>query len=334
MQDLSGEGQGGWLTEAERAATPKAVREGPDREGNLHHEGIMKERTYGIILGILNLVLLVACGILFLGQDRNAPEILLPQGGIVYAEEAGTEGLFEGVTAFDEEDGELTGSLVIEKIVTNEGKESATITYGVADRAGNVGKATCTVAMIAREEPELTEEEEEDPEEVLEETGEDPEASSEEEESPEAEEEAEARDDREETPDSSEEPEEEASSEEEERSGEEEESTEARSASTAGGNAARSQTVEAGPDTEKPTMTFQTREVKVKAGSTPAWVEVLEGLHDDKDDYGTLLKTLKIQGEYNKDKAGTYPVTLTVTDSDGNESNAYPLKIIVEAWNP
>ena len=82
----------------------------------------MKERSLGIVLGILNIVLLVVCGSLFWGKDKNAPEILVMNGNMVYAEEAGTDDLFEGVTAFDKEDGELTDSVVIEKIVTNEAK--------------------------------------------------------------------------------------------------------------------------------------------------------------------------------------------------------------------
>ena len=319
----------------------------------------MKERTYGIILGILNIVLLIVCGVFFVGKDRNAPEILLPKGSIVYAEEAGTEVLFEGVVAMDEEDGDLTDSVVIEKIVANEEKETASITYGVADSAGNVGKVTCTVTMVVEETEKLSEEE--DGTEGSEAEGQDSQESEEDVESLEEDEESgersseETNDDTEEssgTEDNGEETEEGSSAEENEEDSQEvgdetdtdenanaagnsEESGEAdrEALPTAGEAGNRGQTVASQSNTGRPTMTFKTREVKVKAGSTPAWVDVLEGLHDDKDDYGTLLKTLKINGEYNKDKAGTYPVTLTIKDSDGNESNAYALKIIVEEWN-
>ena len=61
-------------------------------------------------------------------------------------------------------------------------------------------------------------------------------------------------------------------------------------------------------------------------------MQLIEGLYDDKDNYETLLKSLKVKGDYEKDKAGTYNVTVTVTDADGNESNAYPMKIVVEEW--
>lgn len=305
----------------------------------------MKERTYGIILGIVNIVLFTVCGVFFVGKDKNAPEIFLYGADFVYAAETGEEVLFEGVTAMDKEDGELTDFVVIEKIVTDMEKETATITYGVADSAGNVGKATCTVAMEVPEEVRMSEngsgtgeglkadgegsgdalqeslgseEGEAGPEDILEgenageeETGEEETAG--EEEATEGETAGE----------------EEVS--EEETAGEEE-GSEREALPTAGEAANRSQTVTSRQNPGRPSMALRTREVTVKAGQAPAWVQLIEGLYDDKDNYETLLKSLQVKGTYEKDKAGTYNVTVTVTDADGNESNAYPMKIIVEAW--
>lgn len=292
----------------------------------------MKERTYGIVLGILNIVLLVVCGVLFMGKDKNAPEIVLSKADFVYAAETKEEVLFEGVTAVDAEDGELTDLVVIEKIVTDEEKETATITYGVADRAGNVGKATCTVAMEVPEEvlvfENSSETEEigididgEGSEDVLQESG----GSEEDAESEEPDSEEENADGEEDT-----ESEEDAESEDEEAQEDAEEEREA--LPTAGEAANRTQTVTSRQNPERPSMAFRTQEVTVKAGQTPAWVQLIEGLYDDKDNYETLLKSLQVKGNYEKDKAGTYSVTVTVTDADGNESNAYPMKIVVEEW--
>lgn len=343
----------------------------------------MKERTYAIILGILNIGLLVVCGVFFLGKDKTAPEIFLPEAGLVYAEEKNAEELFYGVTAIDAEDGELTDEIVIEKIVTDREKETATITYGVADSAGNVGKATCTVAMEVKEENAVLEEAAVNGEEgtmadersrgetaTLEDRGtaEEGEENSEEdsrgqssEEEIEAEEavgdkepegaENSGADSREQ--DSEEEPEVES----EERETQEEEVEESRTqegeteesrtqegetreengdsekALPAAGEAGNvGQNVGSRPDPGRPSMVFRTQEVKVKTGISPAWVEVIEGLHDDKDNYETLLKSLKVNGTYDKNKAGTYNVTLTVTDGEGNVSNSYPMKIVVEEW--
>ena len=336
----------------------------------------MKEHSLGIILGILNIVLLTVCGIFFMGKDQNAPEILLGEGSIVYAQEAGTDSLFEGVTAFDEEDGELTDSVVIEKIVTNEAKETATITYGVADSSGNVGKVTCTVDMIVEDGSEIAEEAntleagiekketsvdktEEDAdsesEEENTETEEDADSESEEENAEadedvnsENEEDAEADEDvnteseedaeaDEESPEETEaeedsdevnEEEEIADSQEEEITEEPAEEDKQEALPTAGeaGNAGQNSEQNSG----RPSIVFKAQEIKAKAGSGPAWVNVIGSLDDDKDNYETLFRTLKVNGTYDKNTAGIYDVTVTVTDSDGNESDSYPMRIIVE----
>lgn len=299
----------------------------------------MNEKTYGIVLGILNIVLLVVCGILFLGKDKTAPEISLDNVDFVYAAEADEEALFRGVTAVDKEDGELTASVVIEKIVTDTEKKTATITYGVADSAGNVGKVTCTVDMVVPEAEENMEaeealesgqeaesvrndiEEEESAEETETEDSEEGEEDTDSEESEEGNEgdsEEEAEDSENENPD--------------EESEEDADSEDAEALPTAGEARNRTQTVVSRQNPGRPTIVFRSQEVKVKVGQSPAWVEVIEGLHDDKDNYETLLKSLKVNGNYDKTKAGAYNVTVTVTDGEGNESNAYPMKIVVEAW--
>ena len=322
----------------------------------------MRERSLGIILGILNIVLFMVCGFFFLGKDKNAPEILLPKASIVYAEEAGTDSLFEGVTAFDEEDGELTDSVVIEKIVTNEAKETATITYGVADSSGNVGKVTCTVDMVAEDVSDIAEgvnipeaeiatlanETEEDA--ASEEQAEDTDSESEEENAgtddeadSESEEENAGTDDdvnseneeenagTDEDSDEVNEEEETADSQEEEATEEEQPQEDKREALPTAGEAGNAgQNVSSGQNSGKPSIVFKEQEIKAKAGSGPAWVNVIGSLDDDKDNYGVLFKTLKIHGTYDKNTAGTYDVTVTVTDSDGNESDSYPMKIIVE----
>lgn len=319
----------------------------------------MKERSLEIVLGILNIVLLVVCGGLFWGKDKNAPEILVMNGNMVYAEEAGTDDLFEGVTAFDKEDGELTDSVVIEKIVTNEAKETATITYGVADKSGNVGKATCTVDMIAEknvidtaekstgqgkgtvqestsgdkseegESKEDTEADDKKIEENAETAGEESDNGSEEDTEPEDDNENEAEVESDET-----------DAEEEDADSREEENTEERTQAarendrevlpTAGEAGNVRQDVSSRQDPGRPSIVFKKQEVYTKAGKSPAWVNVIGGLYDDKDNYETLLKSLKINGEYDRNKVGMYEITVTVKDSDGNESNSYPMKIIVE----
>lgn len=283
----------------------------------------MKERTLTAAAGILDLLLLAVCISGFLGKDRTPPEIKVDETAFVYHSTMSREELLERATAMDETDGDLTERIVVEKIVTDGAGGKAAITYGVADRAGNVGKVTCLVETLPEREetPEAA---------VLPEAGAGQSL-------PEAEEE---EDPEEGTLSPEEESGEEGFTEEGENEGEgsleeetpetEEEPAEGEALPTAGEAGNGSRTVGAGPDPGRPTMVLKTGEVRVKAGTMPAWVQILEGLHDDQDDYATLLATLQVRGEYDIEKAGSYEVTLTVTDSEGNESNAYPVKMIVE----
>lgn len=107
----------------------------------------MKESSLGIIIGILNIILLVVCIVLFLGKDRSSPVITLGECNYVYEEDLPETILLQEVTAYDEEDGDVTASVVVEKVVTDRAKGCAVITYGACDASGNVAKATRTLAM-------------------------------------------------------------------------------------------------------------------------------------------------------------------------------------------
>ena len=115
----------------------------------------MKDRTLGIVIGVLNLILLIVCGVSFLGKDKTAPVISIGDCNFVYEEELPDGLLFQGVTAYDKEEGDLTEQIVIEKIVTDKEKKTASITYGVVDSVGNVGKATRTITMPVPEKIDL-----------------------------------------------------------------------------------------------------------------------------------------------------------------------------------
>lgn len=107
----------------------------------------MNEKTLGIVIGALNLILLVVCGVFYVGKDKVAPVISLEPAGFVYEEDLPESFLYQGVTAMDETDGDVTASVVIEKIVTDREKGMATITYGATDTSGNVGKVSRTLEM-------------------------------------------------------------------------------------------------------------------------------------------------------------------------------------------
>lgn len=107
----------------------------------------MKEKTLGFIIGGLNLILIIVCVFFFLGKDRTAPVITIEDCNYVYEEDLPVELLYQGVTAYDQEDGDLTEHVVVEKVVADRTNGKATITYGVSDSSGNVGKKTRTLVM-------------------------------------------------------------------------------------------------------------------------------------------------------------------------------------------
>ena len=109
--------------------------------------GFMKSKQLGIFLGILDVVLVGVLGFFYLERDRNAPQILLENADLVYQEGMSEEELLQGVTATDQEDGDVSSSLVIEKIVTDEEKGTVLITYGARDKAGNLVKTSTSLKL-------------------------------------------------------------------------------------------------------------------------------------------------------------------------------------------
>ena len=78
------------------------------------------------ILCTLDVILMALSVVLYLDEDRTAPVIHMEEVQREYREGMSNEELLAGVTATDETDGDVTGSL----------------TFGVKDSSGNVGKAS------------------------------------------------------------------------------------------------------------------------------------------------------------------------------------------------
>ena len=269
---------------------------------------------------ILNLLLLGGLGFFYFQQDKEAPKMEAEEVALVYENGMEEAKLMEGVTAFDNEDGDITSQIVIEKIVTDSEKESATITYGVVDSSGNISKVTRTVDMIVEEVAEEVEPETE--EEISEETSEESseelsEEESEEENTTEAAEESSKK-----TATESKKP--------------EDNKTSQTNKKPEQNKPAAAQTTKPAPqpanqnNNSRPSILFRDTTVKASVGGNPAWVNAIEGLYDDKDNYMALFGTLKVYGDYDRNTPGTYKVKVTVTDSDGNESASYPVDIVIQ----
>ena len=102
----------------------------------------MEAKKIVAVVGAIDVVLLVVCLVLYMGKDRKGPEIFFDkEKQIEYAEGMDEALLLEGVTAVDEKDGDVSDSLLVEKVAGTNGKE-VIVTYVARDGANNVGKAS------------------------------------------------------------------------------------------------------------------------------------------------------------------------------------------------
>lgn len=90
---------------------------------------------------VADAALIAASVFLYLNLDKTAPEISFVEddGRLIYSESMNEEELLEGVSAFDDKDGDVTESLVVEKVSeTAYGK--VIVTYAALDSSNNVAK--------------------------------------------------------------------------------------------------------------------------------------------------------------------------------------------------
>lgn len=98
---------------------------------------------------ILLILLIAATVAVFMGYqalsalkaDSQAPEIRLDAGIPEISVEDPRDVLLRGITAQDNMDGDVTSSLVVERMELLDGKGRLLVTYAAFDRAGNVAKA-------------------------------------------------------------------------------------------------------------------------------------------------------------------------------------------------
>ena len=259
----------------------------------------MKGKKAVVILALVNIVIIGIIIYFYINSDKNAPTIYFEDNGLTYTETMNTERLLEGVKAVDDVDGDVSDSLVVEKITTDEENGQATIVFGARDRHGNIMKLFRVVPYIGAElekaDTTITEEM------STEELTTTQEASTEEE-----------------TTTQETETEEETSKAEEE------------GAETPEQEKPQQESPNADASKKIPVITFKTGEVKTKMGQNPAWVMVIDKLTDDVDTYEQMLSNIIISGKYDNKKPGSYPVQVSVKDSEGNESAKRNLTIIVE----
>lgn len=92
---------------------------------------------------IADAVLIAAGAFLYLNLDRTAPAISFADEDrkLVYTEGMKEEELLEGVSAVDDVDGDVTDSVLIEKI-SEMADGNVIVTYAALDSSNNVAKKT------------------------------------------------------------------------------------------------------------------------------------------------------------------------------------------------
>ena len=257
------------------------------------------------LIGGIDIVLLGVCLFLFFGKDRIAPVITFGENPMSYEEGIDEELLLQGVEAVDAKDGDVSDSLLVEKIAGTNGKE-VIVTYVARDSSNNVGKAFRAFPVTENywDGNELhAEGEARDEENPADESG-----------TVESETGTENR--------------EENSSE----AGDEEGRREADA--EAGGNEREEAGQEDGREEAQagpaPVLVMNGEAISTKLGTAPDWRQVIAAMTDDKDDYNTLYNNLKLDGNVKLNETGEYPVQLYTVDTDGNRSEVRSLVVRVE----
>ena len=99
-----------------------------------------------IALLAVSLILLgVAGGVRLLAKDSTLPVIECSQQELRVSTQDGSDALLQGVTAHDDKDGDLTGSIVVEQITGTGTPGTVTVTYAVADSDHHVASCSRTV---------------------------------------------------------------------------------------------------------------------------------------------------------------------------------------------
>lgn len=100
----------------------------------------MKGNIIGVLFLIMSGALVAMMFVSYNRSDRIGPEYRFSAVDLVYDSETTENDLITGIYAYDNRDGDLTGRIVVEKVVINKDAETAVVYYAVADYSGNVTK--------------------------------------------------------------------------------------------------------------------------------------------------------------------------------------------------
>ena len=119
----------------------------------------MKKKSIWLSSGILAVAVLVFFGYCILDRintDITAPEITMNADKISVSVKQDQKSLLSGVTALDDVDGDVTGTLVVESVFGINDSNCATVVYAAFDMSGNVAKAERVVHYTDYKSPQFT----------------------------------------------------------------------------------------------------------------------------------------------------------------------------------
>ena len=110
------------------------------------------KRVYALLVLLLACIF-AGCVLIVIFSDRNAPEIIFSEAGMVseYTDDMDTEVLLQGVQAYDEEEGDVTDSLTIINIIVLENGEYIKVTYAAKDSQNNVAQKSKKIRYLGDE---------------------------------------------------------------------------------------------------------------------------------------------------------------------------------------
>jgi len=105
----------------------------------------------GFVILTIFLCIIIAAGIFWANSlnDKIGPQLSFPEGVLSY-EEGNHSLLLEGVTAFDDVDGDVSSSIRISGIFPTSSGDKANVLYVAKDSSNNVSKASREVLYVAK----------------------------------------------------------------------------------------------------------------------------------------------------------------------------------------
>lgn len=86
----------------------------------------------------------------------------------------------------------------------------------------------------------------------------------------------------------------------------------------------------AAADPSKPVLKLKQKKIEIKVGDAFDAVSQVSEITDDTDDRSDLFRQIEVHGDYSTDEPGTYTLTYTAMDSDGNVSAPVTLELVVK----